>query len=140
MDAIEEVTTLEELHEMEPSMGPRIAVARENAGMSVEDLARHLGVESASVRAWERDERTPRANRLLMMAGVLNVSLTWLLEGREDQRMEAGGAPTLDDVRSRIQAAQTQLADVTALLQSAVDALARLSDGEDDPDPSELED
>ena len=140
MDDVEEVTTLEELHEMEPSMGPRITIAREHAGMSVEDLARHLGVAPGSVEAWEKDERTPRANRLLMMAGVLNVSLTWLLEGREDQRMAAGGVPTLDDVRSQIESARAQFSEALSLLESAQEALAALAADEDDPDPSEVED
>jgi len=140
MDDVEEVTTMKELHQMEPSMGPRITIAREQAGMSVEDLARHLGVERDSVAAWERDARTPRANRLLMMAGVLNVSLTWLLEGREDERMAAGGVPTLDDVRAQIASARAQFAEAVALLESAEEALTALAESEEDPDPAEIED
>jgi len=140
MDDVEEVTTLDELQQMEPSMGPRITIAREHAGMSVEELARHLGVEPASVAAWESDRRTPRANRLLMMAGVLNVSLTWLLEGREDERMAAGGVPTLDDVRAQIESAHAQFTEAMSLLESARGTLAALAADEDDPDPSEVED
>jgi transcriptional regulator with XRE-family HTH domain len=140
MEEVEEVTTLEELQHMEPSMGPRISLAREHAGMSVEELAAHLGVEPASVAAWERDERQPRANRLLMMAGLLNVSLAWLLEGREDERMASGGLPSLDGVCAQLDSARMQFAEAMALLETAQASLQVLVDSEDDPDPSEIED
>jgi transcriptional regulator with XRE-family HTH domain len=140
MEEVEEVTTLEELQQMEPSMGPRIRLAREHAGMSVLELAAHLGVEPASVEAWERDERQPRANRLLMMAGLLSVSLAWLLEGREDGRMAAGGLPSLEAVRAQLDSARVQFAEAMGLLESAQASLDALAASEDDPDPSELED
>lgn len=66
------------------TFGDRLAGAREAAGMSQADLARALGVKLRTVRSWEDDLLDPRANRLQMTAGLLNVSVMWLLTGRGD--------------------------------------------------------
>ena len=64
------------------TFGDRLAAARENAGLSQKGLAEKLGVSHKIVRAWEDDMKEPRANRLQMLSGMLNVSLTWLLSGK----------------------------------------------------------
>ncbi|SDE45331.1 helix-turn-helix domain-containing protein [Limimaricola pyoseonensis] len=66
------------------TFGDRLAGAREAAGLSQEALATRLGVELETLGAWEDDMDEPRANRLQMLAGMLNVSLSWLLTGRGD--------------------------------------------------------
>ena len=63
------------------TFGDRVAGAREQAGMSQADLAKRLGVKLKTMKAWEDDLSEPRANKLSMMAGMLNVSLLWLLSG-----------------------------------------------------------
>jgi len=63
------------------TFGDRLAGAREALGVSQHDLARHLGVKDKTVLAWEQDMAEPRANKLQMMSGVLNVSMRWLLTG-----------------------------------------------------------
>nr|WP_236042270.1 helix-turn-helix transcriptional regulator [Nitratireductor aquimarinus] len=62
-------------------MGGRLSRARDAVGLSVAELARRLDVKAATIQAWESDRSQPRANRLAMLAGVLNVSLSWLLHG-----------------------------------------------------------
>lgn len=74
------------------TFGDRLAGAREAAGLTQEQLAKRLGVRLSSVRAWEEDSAEPRANRLQMMAGMLNVSLRWLLTG-EGEGLVAPAAP-----------------------------------------------
>ena len=66
------------------TFGDRLAGARENAGMTQAQMAERLGVELATLQAWENDMAEPRANRLSMMAGLLNVSMTWLMNGTGD--------------------------------------------------------
>jgi len=66
------------------TFGDRLAGAREASGMSQKDLARRLGVRLKTLQAWENDMTDPRANRLQMVAGMLNVSLRWLLTGEGD--------------------------------------------------------
>ena len=63
------------------TFGDRLTGAREAAGMSVEQLAARLGVRHETLQSWEDDAADPRANRLQMLAGMLNVSLMWLLTG-----------------------------------------------------------
>lgn len=74
------------------TFGDRLAGAREAAGLSQEDLARKLGVRLKTVQAWEDDLAEPRANRLQMLAGMLNVSLRWLLTG-EGEGLEGPAQP-----------------------------------------------
>ena len=63
------------------TFGDRVEAAREELGLSQDELARKLGIKLGTLRAWEEDLREPRANKLQMLAGVLNVSLGWLLNG-----------------------------------------------------------
>jgi HTH-type transcriptional regulator, cell division transcriptional repressor len=63
------------------TLGGRISLARDALDLSVEDTACVLGVEAQTWANWENDRSEPRANRLSMLAGVLQVSLSWLLTG-----------------------------------------------------------
>ncbi len=79
------------------TFGDRVAGAREAVGMTQADLARRLGVKLTTVQAWEDDRAEPRANKLQMMAGVLGVSIRWMLTGEGDgpDGPDAGIAPDL---------------------------------------------
>ena len=66
------------------TFGDRLAGAREQTGMTQAELARRLGVRKKTMEDWENDHSEPRANRLAMMAGLLNVSISWLLTGQGD--------------------------------------------------------
>ena len=66
------------------TFGDRLTGARESAGLEVEELAKRLGVKPKTIRAWEDDRSEPRANRTTMLAGLLNVSLVWLMTGKGD--------------------------------------------------------
>jgi len=63
------------------TFGDRLAGAREAVGLTQDEFARRLGVKLKTIEAWENDLSEPRANRLQMMAGLLNVSIRWLLTG-----------------------------------------------------------
>lgn len=90
------------------TFGDRLAGAREAAGLSQEDLATRLGVRLTTLQAWEDDLAEPRGNRLQMLAGLLNVSLTWLLVAEGDG-LEEPGSPALSP------AAQEALAELSRL-------------------------
>jgi transcriptional regulator with XRE-family HTH domain len=64
------------------TFGDRLEAARESCGMSQTELAQRLGVRDTTIKSWEADAWEPRGNRLQMLAGMLNVSLMWLLSGR----------------------------------------------------------
>lgn len=63
------------------TFGDRLAGAREACDFSQKKLARHLGVKLKTVVSWEQDISEPRANKLQMVSGLLNVSMRWLLTG-----------------------------------------------------------
>ena len=63
------------------TFGDRLAGAREANMMTQAQLAKNLGIKLATLKAWEQDLSEPRANRLSMLAGLLNVSIMWLLNG-----------------------------------------------------------
>ena len=92
--------TLEQLDEQDwfapdvATFGDRVAASREAAGMGQKALAKRLGVRLATLRAWENDTSEPRANRLSMLAGMLNVSMMWLING-EGEGLEGGTEPTV---------------------------------------------
>jgi len=120
---------MQDISRVPQPLGPRIRIAREQAGLTTEELAERLGVEAASVEAWEADARAPRANRLTMLAGVLNVSLMWLLEGRQSEYMESyGQAPSVEGLRAHLvglrgtlEHLQRQLDDAEAALDACVE-------------------
>ena len=64
------------------TFGDRIIAARESVGLNQSDFARKLGVQLKTVKKWEEDLSEPRANKLQMIAGLLNVSITWLIMGQ----------------------------------------------------------
>ena len=57
------------------TFGDRVAAAREAIGLGQSDLARRLGIKEKTLRGWEEDTAEPRANKLQMVAGILNVSM-----------------------------------------------------------------
>lgn len=63
------------------TLGERISVARERAGMSQDELAEALAINSGLLENWENDAAEPRANRMTLLGGILGVSAGWLLYG-----------------------------------------------------------
>ena len=61
------------------TFGDRLVAAREKSNLSQQDLAKRLGVKNSTIKSWENDNSEPRANRLSMLAGLLNVSIKWLI-------------------------------------------------------------
>lgn len=95
------------------TFGDRVAGAREQAGMTQSQLARRLGVKKTTLVGWENDLSEPRANRLSMMSGILNVSLVWLLTGEGDGMSppaeEADPAPELTAILSELRAIRSEM-------------------------------
>jgi transcriptional regulator with XRE-family HTH domain len=97
------------------TFGDRLAAAREYAQMSQAQMARRLGIRASTLRSWEQDLSEPRANHLSIMAGVLNVSMMWLMNGEG----EGLDAPNAD-------AAETD-ADVATILRDMRDLRVTIS-------------
>jgi len=104
------------------TFGDRVAGAREHAGMTQGDLAKRLGVKLKTLKAWEDDQSEPRANKLSMMAGLLNVSLLWLLSGEGD----GPDTPTVGELSPDISEMLTEIRDIRAQLAFSTDRLGRI--------------
>jgi transcriptional regulator with XRE-family HTH domain len=79
-------------------------------------LSRRLGVKLVTVRNWENDLSDPRANKLQMMAGMLNVSMRWLLTGEGDG-VEAPLPPSSTDMNKALAELGRMRAQALALSQ-----------------------
>ena len=115
------------------TFGDRVAGAREAAGLTQAELARTLGVRKDTVLAWEEDRSEPRANKLSRMAGVLNVSIMWLLTGEGDGMTAppSDGMPVdLGGVLADIRNLRTELAAAETRAAALETRLAKLA-GED---------
>lgn len=104
------------------TFGDRVAGAREQAGMSQKQLAKRLGVRLATLRAWEDDLSEPRANRLSMMAGLLNVSMMWLINGEG----EGLDAPVDELANPDLRDLLTEVRDMRSDMLARAEQLGRL--------------
>jgi HTH-type transcriptional regulator, cell division transcriptional repressor len=101
------------------TMGGRMLRARDAAGLTIQQLAARLGVKASTVQAWENDRSQPRANRLQMVAGLLNVSLSWLLYG-------AGTGPSEGERNQLLESMSLQLDRLKRLQDESQRLAARL--------------
>ncbi len=104
------------------TFGDRVAAAREASGMTQEQLSKRLGVKLRSLQQWEDDVAEPRANRLSMMAGLLNVSMVWLLTGEGDGLGPPDESPVSADMKQML----VDIRDIQTHIKAQVDRLGRL--------------
>ncbi|PYG33083.1 helix-turn-helix domain-containing protein [Pelagimonas varians] len=105
------------------TFGDRLAAAREAASMTQGALAKRLGVKLKSLQNWEEDLSEPRANRLSMLAGILNVSMVWLITGEGEGLTD----PDEDDTLSPdVNEVLVELRSLRAQFKSRTDQLGRL--------------
>jgi transcriptional regulator with XRE-family HTH domain len=111
------------------TFGDRVAGAREAAGLTQAELARKLGVRKDTILAWEEDRSEPRANKLSMLAGVLNVSIVWLLTGEGDGASvpgSEGAGPDLSGLLSELRVLRADLSSAEARATALEGRLARM--------------
>jgi len=66
----------------EDTLGGRLSLAREVAGLSVDDAARLVNVAHADWTAWETDRSAPEPHHVYAIAVALRISPAWLIAGR----------------------------------------------------------
>ncbi|KIN61668.1 Transcriptional regulator, XRE family [Sulfitobacter noctilucae] len=77
----------------------------------------------ATLRSWEDDRSEPRANRLSMLAGLLNVSMMWMING------EGEGLSDPDQVEPAsgdMQAVLTEMRQLRSQMTANAEAMGRL--------------
>jgi transcriptional regulator with XRE-family HTH domain len=90
------------------TLGGRIVYAREAEELTTSQLARRLGVKTATLHGWETDRAEPRPNHLLRMAGMLNVSPTWLLTGAGESPKDTLNETELMHIRGMVERLREQ--------------------------------
>ena len=117
------------------TFGDRLAAAREAQGLSQADLARKLGLKLQTIRNWEEDRAEPRANRLQMVAGFLNVSMVWLMTGigeggpearEEDSALGATTRELLSELRE-LRLGQMRAAERLATLEKRLRSIGSVA-------------
>jgi len=104
------------------TFGDRLAAARDAAGLSQKELAQRVGIKTGTLRNWEDDLSEPRANRLSILAGILGVSLSWLLTGDG----EGVSAPDADETVYDLSGLLVELRSVRAQMAQSSERLAQL--------------
>jgi transcriptional regulator with XRE-family HTH domain len=107
------------------TFGDRLALARDRQGLTQATLARRLGLKVQTVANWEADRAEPRANKLQMLAGFLNVSMIWLMTG-QGAGAPTGGVTTSEDAPVHLTEALAELRDLRVLNNQVTDRMARL--------------
>ena len=103
------------------TFGDRLAAAREAVGFTQSQLASRAGVRLATLQNWESDRSEPRANKLQMIAGLLNVSIIWLLTGVG----EGGVQPETSGDAARL-STLAELREIRVAQQRLLDRISRL--------------
>ena len=93
------------------TFGDRIANAREALGLTQHQLSRRIGVQEETLASWEADRAEPRANKLQMMSGILDVSMSWLLtgEGHGVEQDAETQAPEMAELLGEMRALRTEM-------------------------------
>jgi transcriptional regulator with XRE-family HTH domain len=105
------------------TFGDRLEAAREAAGLTQKQLATKLGVRLTTVKAWESDQSEPRSNRMQMLAGMLNVSLGWLMAGIGEGI--AAPQPATDKAQA-LAATRDDIARLKWQMQALTETIARV--------------
>lgn len=65
------------------TLGTRLRAARQQAKMTLADLARHFGHTLAAVQQWERDKTLPSPEKVVKFAELTGVDLLWIMTGEK---------------------------------------------------------
>lgn len=108
------------------TFGSRLAASRREADLTRDDLAARMGVGAGTVARWESGKSAPRSNRIQMLAGMMNVSIVWLMTGAAEDTPAA--TLSMDAIVSEMRdlaAAQARIAsrmvELETLLRQASD-------------------
>jgi transcriptional regulator with XRE-family HTH domain len=124
---VSEATTIyQETPDMD-TMGGRLMRAREAAGLTVRELAWRLGVRIATVAEWENDRSQPSSHRLTTLAGLLKVSLSWLLHGVGTSPNEAEPSEMIDTMTEQVGRLRALHKETGALIVRMQNELDRLT-------------
>ena len=114
------------------TLGERVADARETLGMTQAEAAQRMAVKVSTLKSWETGRTQPRPNKLQMLAGVLGVPFSWLLEGREEYDPLAEGPSRLDTLEHKVERMQQLQAELGQLCEEIARDVAEIRKVDDE--------
>lgn len=124
------MNTQNDMISTQSTTGDRIRRAREAMDLTVAQLARRLGVKTATLSMWENDRSEPRANRLLTLAGILNVSPSWLLVGHGTAPVEDRMSSEMRTLRAELRMLRGNIDTLSARLDTVIEQFDKLVEEE----------
>ena len=118
--SITNIENNDHFNETVATLGDRLEAARMAKGLTVDGLAEKIGVDAQKIESWENDADAPRANRVQILAGLLNVSIVWLISG------EGNGTSHVADSYERPAGLNDALGEITQLKATLSGALEKL--------------
>lgn len=118
------LTEDKELSGFSDTLGGRIVDAREAQQLTTSQLARRMGIEAETLNDWETDRAEPQSNRLLTLAGILDVSPAWLLTGAGEDPFDSFSEAEMVQIRDSVDNLRQQvlmLADELERLQTRLE-------------------
>ncbi|MFJ6323702.1 MULTISPECIES: helix-turn-helix domain-containing protein [unclassified Rhizobium] len=112
--------------EGDDTLGGRLSMARDAAGISLEKLAIELGVSEETMLAWESDRAEPQASALVTLSALFGVSPAWLMTGAGDGPADDSDERALDAVRNELSRLQTAHQEIGKLIEATTRQIERL--------------
>ncbi|MFT4180505.1 MAG: helix-turn-helix transcriptional regulator [Rhizobium sp.] len=112
--------------EGDDTLGGRISMARDAAGITLESLANQLGVKQETMLAWESDRSEPSPSLLTMMASLFSVSPAWLMSGTGDGPGEDSDQRALEAVKLELSRLRSAHQEIGRLIESTTRQVERL--------------
>ena len=113
--------------------GTRVKELREKAELSMEELAKKLGVTKSRVNMWENNGTVPRMNILIELAKYFNVTTDYLLGNDDDKEIDTENTKLSSLQRNLRKLNEEDLEKAEKMLKAVfVDVFN--DDGEDDND------
>ena len=104
--------------ELRKIISSRLAIARQNAGLSQAQVAAHLSLPRPSITEIEAGRRRVSVEEMVQFADLFQVDLNWL---------SGQGADQVDPVRDKLQLAARQVANLKQEdLEKVIDLLTSL--------------
>lgn len=112
--------------EGDDTLGGRISMARDAAGISLESLANQLGVKQETMLAWESDRSEPSLSLLTTMASLFGVSPAWLMSGTGDGPGEDSDQRALEAVKLELSRLRSAHQEIGRLIETTTRQIERL--------------
>lgn len=112
--------------EGDDTLGGRLSMARDAAGISLETLAKQLGESEETMLAWESDRSEPKPSALVQMSKLFGVSPVWLMTGAGDGPGEDSDERALEAVRNELSRLRSAHQEIGRLIEATTSQIERL--------------